>query len=83
VILLTQYSLGIVVNLYSTLPADPGRSVFPGLAAAVGKGPVLLTPVGASGNATPVHSVPELEGSKGLRQVRLLPLSTMSTSLAG
>lgn len=44
VILLVQYSLGIAVNLYSTLPAsDHGKSIFPGFAAAVGKGPVLLT----------------------------------------
>jgi hypothetical protein len=43
VMLLIQYSLGISVNLYSTLPAsDSGKSLFPGFAA-VGKGPALLT----------------------------------------
>jgi glycerol-3-phosphate acyltransferase PlsY len=41
--MLIQYSLGISVNLYSTLPAsDHGKSVFSGFAAAVGKGPALL-----------------------------------------
>lgn len=44
VMLLIQYSLGISVNLYSTLPAaDHGKSLFGGLLAAVGNGPVLLT----------------------------------------
>ncbi len=44
VMLLIQYSLGISVNLYSTLPAaNRGKSLFGGFAAAVGNGPVLLT----------------------------------------
>src|SRR5262249_21308620 len=44
VMMLIQYSLGISVNLYSTLPAsDHGKSLFPGFAAAVGKGPALVT----------------------------------------
>jgi hypothetical protein len=44
VMLLIQYSLGISVNLYSTLPAaDHGKSLFGGFTSAVGKGPVLLT----------------------------------------
>ena len=44
VMMLIQYSLGISVNLYSTLPAsDHGKSLLSGFAAAVGKGPALLT----------------------------------------
>ena len=44
VMMLIQYSLGISVNLYSTLPAsDHGKSLFPGFSSAVGKGPALLT----------------------------------------
>jgi hypothetical protein len=44
VMILIQYSLGISVNLYSTLPAsDHGKSLLSGFAAAVGKGPALLT----------------------------------------
>jgi hypothetical protein len=44
VMLLIQYSLGITVNLYSTLPAsDHGKSLFASFPAAVGNGPVLLT----------------------------------------
>jgi quinol-cytochrome oxidoreductase complex cytochrome b subunit len=44
VMLLIQYSLGITVNLYSTLPAsDHGKSRFASFPAAVGNGPVLLT----------------------------------------
>jgi len=43
VMLLVQFSLGISLNLYSTLPAsDHGKSLFPGFAAAVSKGPALL-----------------------------------------
>ena len=44
VMLLIQYSLGISVNLYSTLPgSDQGSSLFAGFASAVGDGPVLLS----------------------------------------
>lgn len=44
VMLLIQYALGMSVNLYATLPAsDQGKSVLPGFAAAVGKGPTILT----------------------------------------
>ncbi len=44
VMLLTQYALGIAVNLYSTRPAsDHGKSPVAGFTAAVGKGPLLLT----------------------------------------
>jgi hypothetical protein len=44
VMLLVEYSLGISVNLYSTLPAaDHGKQLFGALAAAVGNGPVLLS----------------------------------------
>lgn len=44
VMLLIEYSLGISVNLYATLPAaDRGKSFFAALGAAVGNGPVLLT----------------------------------------
>ena len=43
VMLLIQYSLGISVNLYSTLPAaDRGKSFLAALAAAIGNGPLLL-----------------------------------------
>lgn len=44
VMLLIEYSLGISVNLYSTLPAsDRGKTPFAGLGAAVGNGPLLVT----------------------------------------
>lgn len=44
IMLLIEYSLGISVNLYSTLPAaDTGRTLFAGLGAAVANGPVLVT----------------------------------------
>ncbi len=44
VLLLIEYSLGISVNLYSTLPAsDRGKTLFAALGAAVGNGPVLVT----------------------------------------
>jgi hypothetical protein len=44
VMLLIQYSLGVTVNLYSTLPAgDRGKVLFDGFGAAVGNGPVVLT----------------------------------------
>ena len=44
VMLLIQYSLGVSVNLYSTLPAsDPGKSLFAGFTSAVGDGPLLLS----------------------------------------
>ena len=44
VMLSLQYSLGIYVNLYSTLPAsDTGKALFPGFAVAVAKGPVVLS----------------------------------------
>jgi hypothetical protein len=44
VMLLVQYSLGISVNLYSTLPdSDHGKSAFSGFVAAVRSGPLLLT----------------------------------------
>lgn len=44
VMLLIEYSLGISVNLYSTLPAsDKGKTVFAGLGAAIGNGPILVT----------------------------------------
>jgi hypothetical protein len=44
VMLLIEYSLGISVNLYSTLPdADRGKTLFAGLGAAVGNGPLLVT----------------------------------------
>jgi hypothetical protein len=44
VMLLIQYSLGITVNLYSTLPAaDHGKGLFAGFGAAVGNGPIALT----------------------------------------
>ncbi len=43
VMLLIEYSLGISVNLYSTLPAaDRGKALFGGLGAAVGNGPLLV-----------------------------------------
>jgi hypothetical protein len=42
VMLLTEYCLGISVNLFATLPAaDHGKSLFGGLPSAVGNGPVL------------------------------------------
>jgi hypothetical protein len=42
--LLLQYSLGMYVNLYSTLPAsDSDKGLFPGFAAAVAKGPGALS----------------------------------------
>lgn len=44
VTLLIQYSLGISVNLYWTLPAaDRGKSFLAALTAAIGNGPLLLT----------------------------------------
>ena len=44
VMLLLQYSLGIYVNLYSTLPAsDSGKGLFPGFTAAVSNDPVVLS----------------------------------------
>jgi hypothetical protein len=44
IMLLIEYSLGISVNLYSTLPgADRGKTLFAGLGAAVGNGPLLVT----------------------------------------
>jgi hypothetical protein len=44
IMLLIEYSLGISVNLYSTLPAaDKGKTLFAGLGAAVGNGPLLVT----------------------------------------
>jgi hypothetical protein len=44
VMLLIQYSLGISVNLYSTLPSgDSGKSLFAGFTSAVGDGPLLLS----------------------------------------
>ncbi len=44
IMLLIEYSLGISVNLYSTLPAsDRGKTLFAGPVAAVGNGPVLVT----------------------------------------
>lgn len=44
VMLLIEYSLGISVNLYSTLPPDDrGKTLFAGLGAAVGNGPLLVT----------------------------------------
>lgn len=43
IILLIEYSLGISVNLYPKLPSsDAGKTLFAGLGAAVGNGPVLL-----------------------------------------
>jgi hypothetical protein len=42
--LLIEYSLGISANLYSTLPAaDKGKTLFAGLGAAVGNGPLLVS----------------------------------------
>jgi hypothetical protein len=42
--LLIQFSLGVAVEIYATLPAgDEGKSLFAGFAAAVGKGPAVLT----------------------------------------
>lgn len=44
IMLLIEYALGISVNLYSTLPAaDSGKTLFAGLGAAVGNGPLLVT----------------------------------------
>jgi hypothetical protein len=44
IMLLIEYSLGISVNLYSTLPAaDSGKTLFAGLGAAVGNGPLLVS----------------------------------------
>jgi hypothetical protein len=44
IMLLIEYSLGISANLYSTLPAaDRGKTLFAGLGAAVGNGPLLVT----------------------------------------
>lgn len=44
IMLLIEYSLGISANLYSTLPAaDKGKTLFTGLGAAVGNGPLLVT----------------------------------------
>ena len=43
VVLLLQYGLGIDANLYATLPAsDQGKSIFPGFAAAITKGPNIV-----------------------------------------
>jgi hypothetical protein len=43
VVLLLQYGLGIDANLYATLPAsDHGKSIFPGFAAAITKGPNIV-----------------------------------------
>jgi hypothetical protein len=44
IMILVEYSLGISVNLYSTLPsADRGKTGFAGLGAAIGNGPLLVT----------------------------------------
>jgi len=44
VMLLLEYSLGISVNLYSTLPpTDHDKSLFAGFTSAVGNGPLLLS----------------------------------------
>lgn len=44
IMLLLEYGLGISANLYSTLPsADRGKTLFTGLGAAVGNGPLLVT----------------------------------------
>jgi hypothetical protein len=44
IMILVEYSLGISVNLYSTLPTgDSGKSGFAGLGAAIGNGPLLVT----------------------------------------
>jgi hypothetical protein len=44
IMLLIEYSLGISANLYSALPpADRNKSLFAGLGAAVGNGPVIVT----------------------------------------
>jgi hypothetical protein len=44
VMLLTEYCLGISVNLYSTVPAtDGGKPLLSGFTAAVGDGPLLLS----------------------------------------
>jgi hypothetical protein len=43
VVLLLQYGLGIDANLYATLPgSDHGKSIFPGFAAAITKGPSIV-----------------------------------------
>ena len=44
VMLLIQYSLGVAVNLYSTVPAsDHGKTLLAGFTSAVGDGPPLLS----------------------------------------
>lgn len=43
IMLLIEYSLGIAANLYATLPrADRGKTLFAGLGAAVGNGPLIV-----------------------------------------
>ena len=64
---LSQYSLGIAVNLDSTLPAsDHGRSPFAGFTAAVGKGPLPLTLHAPLGTLLLITAVAAVIGSARL-----------------
>jgi hypothetical protein len=79
VMLLIQYSLGISVNLYSTLPAsDSGKSLFPSFAAAVGKGPALLTLHAVLGTLLLVTAIAAV-----IRALRLAALAPIALTLAG
>ena len=79
VMLLIQYSLGIIVNLYSTLPAaDRGKGLLAGFGAAVGNGPVVLSVHALLGTLLLITATAAVVRSARLRATPLISLSALA-----
>ena len=76
VMLLIEYGLGISVNLYSTLPAaDKGKTLFAGLGAAVGNGPLLVALHALLGTLLLITAIAVLVRASRLRARPLIALT--------
>jgi hypothetical protein len=76
VMLLIECSLGISVNLYSTLPAsDRGKTLFAGFGAAVGSGPALVALHAILGTLLLITGIAALIRASRLRARPLIAMS--------
>jgi hypothetical protein len=74
--LLIEYSLGIGANLYSTLPAsDRSKTLFAGLGAAVGNGPLIVTIHALLGTLLLITGITAIVRATRLRARPLIALS--------
>jgi hypothetical protein len=76
ILLLIEYSLGIGANLYSTLPAsDRNKTLFAGLGAAVGNGPLIVTIHALLGTLLLITGIAAIVRATRLRARPLIALS--------